>query len=117
MLAGVAKIDVVGPTSANGVTDAVEEALERGDGSDDPIADEGDLAAVWRAGVDGAAKLNGQGYRLCEQDRDEDEDVLIACKERFHSLKMIICEIASEWEGEVAALTRIAVDSVGPIRT
>ena len=71
------------------VADGVEEALEGGDGGDDPVAHQGDVVAVGRAGFDGTAHLNGEADGLREQDRDQDQNILEACEEGFHALQLL----------------------------
>src|SRR5258708_1681866 len=101
LLAGVAEVDVVGPAVAEVVAEAVEEPLEGGDGGDSPVAQEGDVAAVGRAGFDRAADLDGEADGLGEQNGHQDENILEACEERFHALEMIIRESGSgrRWRG------------------
>ena len=72
LLAGVAKVNIVGPTVPDGVAQAVEEAFERRNGGDGPVADESDVAAVGRSGLDRTADLDGEADGLGEKDRDQD---------------------------------------------
>ena len=96
VLAGVAEIDVVGPTVAKVVAEAVKEALERCHCGDGPVTDESNISAVWEAGFDGAADLDSKSEGLGKQDRNQDQNILEACEERFHALAMIIFEMARE---------------------
>ena len=101
MLAGVAQVDIVGPAVAEVIAEAVEETLEWCHCGDDPIAEQRDTAAIGRARLDGPADLNGKSDGLGEQDRHQDQNILIACDKRFHALVMIICESARmrSWRG------------------
>jgi len=78
---------------ANVVTETVEETLERGDGRDGPVAQQGNTAAVGCSGLDGATDLHSEAYGLSEQDRNQDKNIFVACDEGFHALAMIICEL------------------------
>ena len=80
LLAGVAEVDVVGPAVADVVTEAVEEALEGGDGGDGPVAQESYVAAVGGAGLDGAADLDREANGLGEQNRNQDQNILETCE-------------------------------------
>jgi len=99
--ASVAEIDVVGPAVTEVVAETVEEPLEGGDGGDSPVAQKSDVAAVGGAGFDGTPDLDGKTNRLGEENRNQDENILVPCEERFHALPMIICESESarRWRG------------------
>ena len=79
----------------------MEEPLEGGDGGDSPVAQEGDVSAVGRAGFDRAADLDGEADGLGEQNRDQNQNILETCEKRFYLLEMIICESARarRWRG------------------
>lgn len=49
LLAGVAKVDVIGPAVADVVAETMEETFERSNRGDDPVSEERDTAAVGRA--------------------------------------------------------------------
>ncbi len=93
LLAGVAEVDIVGPTATNGRADAMEEALKRRNDGDGPIADKGDFATVGSAGFDRTPDLDGEADGLGEQHRHQDQNVFETCEEGFHALNMIIREL------------------------
>ena len=101
LLAGVAKVDVIGPAMAEDIAEAVEETFEWSDDGSSPVAKKNDVAAVGCAGFDWAADLDGKSDGLSEEDRDQDQNIFEACNERFHALAMIICESqpARRWQG------------------
>jgi len=78
VLADATEVDVVGPGGAETVAGVEEEALDGGDGGDNPGAGEGDLSAVGCTGLDGPADLDGQGDDLREEKRDQHQSVLVA---------------------------------------
>jgi hypothetical protein len=84
LLTGVAEIDVVGPAVTEVVAEAMEEPLEGSDGRDGPVTENGDAAAVGSTGFDGTSHLDGKPDGLGKQNRDQDEDILETCEERFH---------------------------------
>lgn len=87
LLAGVAKVDVVGPAGADVVAETMEEPFEWSNGGDGPVPEKRDTAAVRRTGFDRTANLDGEADGLGEKDRDQDQNVLIACNKRFHALE------------------------------
>lgn len=108
LLADMTQVDVVVPGAADGVADGEQEALERGDGGDGPIANEAHLIAVGRTAFDGPADLNGQAYGLCEQDDDQHESVSVTDEKRVHALTAIIPRDGdSAWAGSVTGGSRL----------
>jgi hypothetical protein len=101
LLAGVTKIDVVGPDVAKVIAESMEETFEWSHGSDSPVTDESDATAVGSAGLNGTANLDGKADGLGEQNSYQNKNVFVACDEGFHALGMIICELTRwrSWRG------------------